>query len=377
VPRERRLLPPVRSRNRSSSLRDLIHREHLHPRGCQLDGERNAVEPPADLGHCGSGLLRELEVGCHEPRPINEEPRRIGRSDRTRIALQVGARHRKREHGVGASPFTPKPSRLVTRSLRSAADVKSRSERVAHAASTCSQLSNTTRVRLSVDAEPASLGSAFGLLPDPRAAATARGTRSGSESGANSTNHVPSGCSSSRLSASLSADASCRTSDPREGEKAGLSEKRPTFRKLPFPTHNSLAPSGDCAAALRRPPRPAASAASSISIRASPMSEAAAGDPSRDNERGAHGSAGAVSGGERPRGLHRQHRRHRVRRGQAWNARRPVRHSRSTHPKAKMSVRRSAPPLAPAPDSCTPACPAPVPSRCEAWSWRRSSLRSR
>ena len=41
--------------------RDLLHRQERHARGRQLDGQWNAVQPPADLDHCRRIRRRERE----------------------------------------------------------------------------------------------------------------------------------------------------------------------------------------------------------------------------------------------------------------------------------------------------------------------------
>ena len=66
--------PPVSSSKRSSRRRRIASGESsLTQRRRELDRERQAVEPPADLGDRRGILLRQLEVGASRPRPLDEE----------------------------------------------------------------------------------------------------------------------------------------------------------------------------------------------------------------------------------------------------------------------------------------------------------------
>ena len=56
-------LPPVSKLEAVVESRvDLLERQHLHPRGGQLDGQRNAVEPLADADHRLGVLRRQREL---------------------------------------------------------------------------------------------------------------------------------------------------------------------------------------------------------------------------------------------------------------------------------------------------------------------------
>ena len=57
---------------------DLCHRQHRDARRRQLDGQRNAVQAPADLGQRCGVLGIELEVGQGEPGAIDEDANRLG-----------------------------------------------------------------------------------------------------------------------------------------------------------------------------------------------------------------------------------------------------------------------------------------------------------
>jgi hypothetical protein len=70
---------------------DLLRGQSGHPRGGQLDRERYAVEPPADLDDARGVPLGQVEAGQRAPRPLDEQPRGLG-------ALRV----RPRVHAVGA-----------------------------------------------------------------------------------------------------------------------------------------------------------------------------------------------------------------------------------------------------------------------------------
>ena len=61
-------------RNRSSSiLWQLAGRTDFDPRRGEFDGQRNAVQPPADLGDRRSSGRIEREVRLHEPRAVDEQ----------------------------------------------------------------------------------------------------------------------------------------------------------------------------------------------------------------------------------------------------------------------------------------------------------------
>jgi hypothetical protein len=56
---------------------DLGRAESGHPGGGQLDGQRDAVQPPADFRHRRQGQRVEPEVAVHRGGPLREQPHRI------------------------------------------------------------------------------------------------------------------------------------------------------------------------------------------------------------------------------------------------------------------------------------------------------------
>jgi hypothetical protein len=58
-------------------LQDLTHGEHPNPGGGELDGERQPVEPRAQIRHRRTVLPRQGETGCDGPGPLDEEPDRL------------------------------------------------------------------------------------------------------------------------------------------------------------------------------------------------------------------------------------------------------------------------------------------------------------
>ena len=62
----------------------------VSPRCRQLDGERQPVEPSADLGDVGGVVHRDLETGLHRPGPLRKEPDRLRQRDHRRRVLRGG-----------------------------------------------------------------------------------------------------------------------------------------------------------------------------------------------------------------------------------------------------------------------------------------------
>ena len=120
------------------------------PRRGQLDRERDAVQPAADLGHRGAFASVQREVRAAPARARSTNSRTASLDQRlARSADRVARRQRQRRHRRRSSrPATPSASRLVasTRSVGAAAQQRARRARRA-ASSTCSQLSSTTSAR--------------------------------------------------------------------------------------------------------------------------------------------------------------------------------------------------------------------------------------
>ncbi len=118
--------PPVRRRNRSFRPWAMsCARQHVDPRRGELERERDAVEPPADLDHRLHARGIEPERRLRRRRPIDEQADGLGRGRPPR-GRPGRARPGCASDGTwnSASPGTPSPSRLVasTRSDAAAAE---------------------------------------------------------------------------------------------------------------------------------------------------------------------------------------------------------------------------------------------------------------
>src|SRR5262249_31439432 len=71
---------------RAEALEDLFPCQHLHARGCELEREREPVEPLSDLTHCSIGLKAGLELSC----ALREERRCLVEWERRRRKLLFG-----------------------------------------------------------------------------------------------------------------------------------------------------------------------------------------------------------------------------------------------------------------------------------------------
>jgi hypothetical protein len=90
---------------------DLVGGQDGHPGGGQLDSERNAVQPAADLHDRLAVALRQLEQRQHQPGPFHEEP------DRLELAQLVQPRRSPVRHRQGRDT----PDRLAVHAQRLAA----------------------------------------------------------------------------------------------------------------------------------------------------------------------------------------------------------------------------------------------------------------
>ena len=166
--------------------------EDVDARRCQLERQRNAVEPATNLQN-----RRHVRIGKGEPihgrhgALVEQLDRRVaqsiagGKISRIRREFQRG-------QAMEASPSARSGSRLVVKMLTPGAAFSTASASAAAASITCSQLSSTISAALSRN-QAANPGS--GLAPEggiPSAAPRALGTRSGSEREASPTNHAPS-----------------------------------------------------------------------------------------------------------------------------------------------------------------------------------------
>ena len=73
------------------STEQIFGREHFHPRGRQLQGERQRIEPSANRCHGGTVRRGEAKVRSDVPNALHEQPHR-------RSAGQIGGRRRFRVH---------------------------------------------------------------------------------------------------------------------------------------------------------------------------------------------------------------------------------------------------------------------------------------
>ena len=125
---------------------NLLDREQLHAGGRELQRQRDAVEPAADVGDRLGVVVGQREVRRD----------RCARSMNSCTAWEAATACVSRASGGGAasertansrSPSTPRPSRLVARTRRLAAGLEEVVDEAATAASRCSQLSRTSSSR--------------------------------------------------------------------------------------------------------------------------------------------------------------------------------------------------------------------------------------
>jgi hypothetical protein len=75
-------------------------RENFDPCRGELDGQRQAIEPATDLGHCRSDLSGQRQIGFDSLRSIDEEPDRFRGDCLLRRGCHFWYRERKRWHRV-------------------------------------------------------------------------------------------------------------------------------------------------------------------------------------------------------------------------------------------------------------------------------------
>src|SRR4051794_26253531 len=84
---------------------DLLHGQHAHPCGGELDRQRYSVELPADPRYHGTGVVAESKVRPDLARTVHEQPNRLGLAKRRdRPAFGLGPGKRKRWHAPGCLP---------------------------------------------------------------------------------------------------------------------------------------------------------------------------------------------------------------------------------------------------------------------------------
>ena len=79
----------------------LRRRHHLEARGRELDGQRDAVETPAQLSDGRSRVAGEDELALGGPGPFHEQPDRVVFEQRVNAGTVVRGRGRERSHRVG------------------------------------------------------------------------------------------------------------------------------------------------------------------------------------------------------------------------------------------------------------------------------------
>ena len=127
-------------------LAQLARAEHLDARRGELDGERDAVEPPADVGDDRRVLVGQRETVVGGARPLDEErDRRVAAID---IGRRDALRHRAGRASEGiryvASPAIPRPWRLDARTLTFGQPRRIAAMTRAAGSMRCSQLSKTS-----------------------------------------------------------------------------------------------------------------------------------------------------------------------------------------------------------------------------------------
>ena len=197
LPGEAVRLPPRQAASGSlRASRRSARRRASHPRRRQLYGQRDAVQPPADLRHGRAFSGLKDEGGIAQPGALHEQPHRLvasssssrGRVARGRARRAVGTSHL-------SSPATPKASRLVARIRKPGARVEQRVHQAGHRVDQVLAVVQDQQHALVLRKTSASVSvsGCSGCSCTPRAAATACGTSAPSESGASSTSHTPSG----------------------------------------------------------------------------------------------------------------------------------------------------------------------------------------
>ena len=178
-------VPLSRSRLSLEPLEERLGREELRARGGELEREREAVEPRAELGDRRVGL----EVGTHGVRALDEERDGLGFGERRQVeldfALDAKRLATRREH--------PKRGRGRRELRERARGVRGAGARGCPRARACACRRCARRSRR---ARP---------TPAPRRSPIVGRTSSGSRSGASATNTVPPSASSASSRASSSA----------------------------------------------------------------------------------------------------------------------------------------------------------------------------
>ena len=124
---------------------DLLDRHRGRARGCELEGERDAIQPTADPRH-GRGVGgRERKLQLHLTDAVDEQPHRLVLQQTVPARDSVGWLGTSSDgtrHAI--SPATRSASRLVASTRRPDVAPRSRSTSSAQASIRCSQLSSSS-----------------------------------------------------------------------------------------------------------------------------------------------------------------------------------------------------------------------------------------
>ena len=176
--------------------------EESQVRSGELDGQRQAVEPPADLDHGRGVVVGEREVGAHHARAIDEQLDRLELTDGVGRDLAPVRRQAERRDRVHL--FGPDAQRLAAGGQDGQARALGQQPATVLAASvTCSRLSSTSSIRRSRRRSMSSSSSGRSMIsPSPMARAIATRTARVSLASGRSTKETPSaerGCQVFRL----------------------------------------------------------------------------------------------------------------------------------------------------------------------------------
>ena len=144
-------LPPVSSRKRSSSRAAIsLGGQRAHPRRGQLDRERDAVQPAADLATAGALASVTRNAGCAAQRPLDEQPHRVVLASARSIgSARVRRRREQRRHADRSPrPAARSASRLVARIATPGQSASRLASERRQASTRCSQLSSRAAVAL-------------------------------------------------------------------------------------------------------------------------------------------------------------------------------------------------------------------------------------
>ena len=163
--------PPVSSGSRCSSRASSAGGgSSLDPRGGQLDGQRQSVQPPADRGNGGGvvGCQREVGLGGLARARRRGGPLRMLATSLEAADADPAQRQAERGTGNSCSPERRRRTRLVTSIVSVGTGCQANRPRCGAASITCSKLSSSSRRRLSRSDRRQPLGERRGRPPPAR-----------------------------------------------------------------------------------------------------------------------------------------------------------------------------------------------------------------